>query len=179
MGCPRFAGLAAILALAAAAGWPGKVKADTGAAANEADDSDPSEQRRPWHGELMVGGTLALTGPIDYGGQAVLSLSPGGPMERFGVRLSARSFETESEGFLALGVAFEAAASRPRLALGLFAEAGPVSGEADAVIGAGIHTTLSIIGPLAVSTDVAAHVFLDGVESRLGLSGSLLLGLSR
>jgi len=142
----------------------------------ETSGAAPPPGQRPWHGSVLAGGYFALSGPAHYGGQVVATVVPGGSMERFGVRASARSFDDGSDGFFTLGVTFEAAASRPRLVLSLFAEAG-VSTDALAITGAGIHTTLAIIGPFALGTDAAAHVIWDGVDTTVALTGSGMLGL--
>ena len=133
-------------------------------------------ENRDGHGSVLVGGYMGLTGGVDYGGQVVATYLPGGDFGRLGVRLDARTFEDETEGLFAMGVTFEAAAARPRLVLNLFAEAGATT-HGDVVTGGGIHTTLGVIGPLTLGTDAAAHVIWDGLDTRLVLSGSLLVGL--
>ncbi len=162
------AGLAVLGALAALL-VPAPARAETSGAA-------PPAGQRPWHASVLAGGYFALSGPADLGAQVVATVSPGGAVERFGVRASARSYEDRSDGFFTLGVTFEAAASRPRLVLSLFAEAG-LSNDENVITGAGIHTTLAIIGPFALGTDAAAHVIWDGVDTTMALTGSGMLGL--
>ncbi len=125
----------------------------------------------------MAGGYLAATGPADYGAQLTATLLPGGAWRRFGLRASVRSLEQE-QGLFLLGATFEAAASRPRLALEIFGEAGMTEGR-DVVVGGGIHNTLWVVGPLALGGEGAAHFVARGLESSLALSAVLVLGLAR
>mgnify|MGYP001555235340 CR=1 FL=1 len=115
---------------------------------------------------------MGLSGP-DNGGELLLNVLP----ERYGLRVHARSFGRNSDGFFAAGVSFEAAAARPRLAMTLFAEAG-VTDAIDGVTGGGVQTTLWVVGPLALGTEGAAHLFWDGLDTTLGLSASLLVGFA-
>lgn len=139
-----------------------------------------AEEPRPLRVRAQAGGALAVTGPGGLDAQATAAISPGGALGRYGLRLSARSFDAADglaeDGFLAAGVSYEAAASRPRLVISLFAEAGIASGWVP-VAGGGVHTDLYVFGPLALGGEIAAHLFVDGSDTALGVSGSLLAGL--
>ncbi|MBT8495403.1 MAG: hypothetical protein KJO07_20310 [Deltaproteobacteria bacterium] len=152
--------LVTVLAMVAVPGWA---------------SADPPTSRE-FRAAVLVGGYLALTGPADVGGQAVIAVKPGG---RFGARLSARSYDDQLDcGVIAAGVTYEAAAARPRLVLDLFAEAGFDTSER-VVVGGGVHTKLFVIGPLALAGETGVHLFMDGLDSSLAISGSLLVGLGR
>jgi hypothetical protein len=132
---------------------------------------------RPWHGAIGAGGFVALTGPAPNGLAAEAEVYPG---SRFGARVHGRTFEDDGDaGLLLGGLVYEAAAARPRLALALHAEAGARLPEARAVLGGGVTTQLSIIGPIAVALDSAAHFIFDGVDSELMLSTALTLRVFR
>lgn len=142
---------------------------------------------RPWRGGIGAGGYLALTGPATTGVTAVAELLPGGHLGRWGGRMEARSLDDPQDGIDAGlvmgGVTYEAGASRPRLAMALHAEVGAaLSTGADPLpaVGAGLRTTLWIIGPLALAADSTATFVWDGVDgSELLLASGLTLGLAR
>lgn len=139
---------------------------------------------RPWRGGAGAGGYLALTGPETTGVTAQADVYPGGALGRWGGRMEARSLDDPQDGveagLLLGGVTYEAAAARPRLAIALHAEAGVALPDARAALGAGVKTTLWVIGPLALAADSTATFVLDGVEaSELLLASSLTLGLAR
>ncbi|HUS68490.1 MAG TPA: hypothetical protein VMZ28_28340 [Kofleriaceae bacterium] len=139
---------------------------------------------RPWRGGAGAGGYLALTGPETTGVTASAELLPGGHLDRWGGRMEARSLDDPQDGIDAGlvmgGVTYEAGASRPRLAMALHAEAGARLPDPRPALGAGIRTTLWIIGPIALAADSTATFVLDGVDdSELLLASSLTLGLAR
>jgi len=137
-----------------------------------------AEEERPWRGRIEAGTYLAVTGPASYGATAAATLLPGGSWRRLGLRLSARSLERDDGVFLA-GLAFEAAASRPKLSLELFTEAGWSTTSGVAVFGAGSHTTLWVLGPLALGATGGLHLFVDGLDSALAVTGGFSLALAR
>lgn len=139
---------------------------------------------RPWRGGAGAGGYLALTGPETIGVTAAAELFPGGHLGRWGGRMEARSLDDPQDGIdaglVTGGVTFEVGASRPRLAMALHAEAGAALPDPRPALGAGLRTTLWLVGPLAVAADSTATFVWDGVEdSELLLAGSLTLGLAR
>ena len=130
---------------------------------------------RPIHGSIGVGGAFLLTGHRDdrFRGEVAIDLKP---RSRFGGLLAWRTFDETHDGIVMGGVIYEAAAARPRLVLDLHGEAGFDLDTRDPVVGAGIRTTLGIIGPLAVVLDSGAYLVVDGIDdSRLQLQSSMLV----
>jgi hypothetical protein len=71
---------------------------------------------------------------------------------------------------------YEGAAARPRLVLDLHAELGADLDARVPLVGGGIRTTLTIIGPLGVALDTGAYLVLDGIDrTRLQLQTSTVL----
>lgn len=138
---------------------------------------------RPWRGGFGAGGSLAVTGPATTGMVAEAELYPGGALGRWGVRMEARSVDPDlgeaDAGIVAGGVTYEAAASRPRLAIALYGVAGSLVPDARAVAGGGVHTQLWLVGPLALGLDSGALVLFAGVDTEVILSGALTVRLAR
>jgi hypothetical protein len=144
--------------------------------------ADGGSDVRPWAGSIGLGGYAALGGPADDGVAAVAALYPGAWAGRLGLRLEARSAgrrDRLERGFFAAGLAYEAAASRPRLSLALHGEIGGLAPEPLAGLGGGVELQLWLIGPIALSLGGAAHLVADGLDSELMLSGSLAVRLAR
>ena len=130
---------------------------------------------RAWHGSVGVGGSLLLTG--DGGDRlrldVAVDLKPG---SRYGIGLGWRAFDGERKGLVTAGVVYEGAAARPRLVLDLHADAGLDLDRTAPVIGGGVRTTLTVLGPLGVVLDAGAYLVLDGIDaSRLQLQTTLLV----
>ncbi|MEZ4365315.1 MAG: hypothetical protein R2939_03385 [Kofleriaceae bacterium] len=148
-------------------------------------DDDPA--RAPgWHGSLTVGGALLATGRgarSRVRGGASLELLPGGRWRRLGVVLAARHLTLDDgprDALLTVGLAYQAAAARPRLALSLHADLGLTVADPAPAAGAGVRLTAILIGPLAVVGDLGAHLVVDGVDAtRLALAAGLAVGVAR
>jgi hypothetical protein len=152
------------------------------ASANPSAGGDaPAAAARPWRGSIGAGGYLALTGPSRRGALAVAELSPGWGGSRLGARVEARSLDPDGaeSGMVTLGLTHQAAAARPRLALGLHAEAGLALPDPRPVAGGGVHTQLWVIGPLALGLDSTATLLLDGLDTELVLASAVLIELAR
>ncbi|MEO8705041.1 MAG: hypothetical protein ABI867_33620 [Kofleriaceae bacterium] len=129
-------------------------------------------EAKPWHGSVGAGGVLVLTG--EHGdrqrAEVAIDLEFG---SRFGVVAAWRAFDEDHDGLVTAGIVFEAAASRPRLVLALHGDAGIDLDARAPLIGGGLRTTLTIIGPLGVAFDTGAYLVLDGIDdTRLQLQSS-------
>lgn len=137
----------------------------------------PDRVRRP-HGAVGAGGYAALTGPR-WGGVTGASYHPAGGWGRLGMRAEVRGHEGVDEGHAVLGVAFEAAASRPRIVLSLNAGLGTTLAEPRPVMQVGVTTQLFLYGPLALALDSGAVLIVDGTDGTvLGLGQSLSVQLA-
>lgn len=140
--------------------------------AARADDAAPLSMR------VGAGTYVDVTGPSTWGAAASLDLYPGGAFDRFGLRASWRGHGSELDtGIAALGVAYEAAAARPRLQATLWAEAGAAYGDLAPALGGGYSFHLRLAGPLHLSAFAGAHVIWRGLDTELSLAGGLSLGL--
>jgi hypothetical protein len=135
---------------------------------------------RPFRGSVGLGSHVAITGPVDWGGVVNAEIFPGGSLGPLGLRLEYRTVESDAGvGWVTAGVGYEVGASRPRLVLELHADVGVTTEDPRPVAGAGVHTTLGQLGPLAVGLDSTAQLFVDGVDSALALGGSLTIRVVR
>ncbi|HKE13618.1 MAG TPA: hypothetical protein VKB80_02050 [Kofleriaceae bacterium] len=152
------------------------------AAADEASEASEAPGARPWAGSVGVSGYVALGGPADSGLAAVAALYPGAWAGRLGLRLEARTIgqgDRFDRALYTAGLACEAAASRPRLALALHGEAGAVAPDPRAAVGGGVELELWLVGPVALAVDGGAHVLVDGLDSELVLAAGLGLRIAR
>lgn len=143
----------------------------------------PAAPPRPLYGRLAAGVVGALTGDARWAPAAELEVLPGDALGagRLGARLAWRGDEDDVDtGWVVGGVAFEAAAARPRLQatlgveLGLAYEPAGVRAPVGGVV-VGFH--LWIFGPLSLSATSSAHVIVDGLDTELILAGGLALGV--
>lgn len=138
---------------------------------------------RPYHGSLAIGGATLATGSDGDRLRNEVSLDLK-PASRYGVILGYRGWDAYSlgdgahAGFVTAGVVFEAGASRPRLVLDLVGEVGWDLDQDAPLAGAGIRSTIGVIGPLAVVLHGSLYVVVDGADTRVQLQGNLLVGLS-
>lgn len=162
---------------------PGRAVLVVGAAALLTWPRAAAADDRAWSGGVGVGAWAARGGAASSGLSATASLSPGGPLGRLGLRLEARTAGGEGEradrGLFLAGATYEAAASRPRLAISLHAEVGALAPDPRAAAGGGAEVQLWVIGPLALALGASAHVLEDGLDSQLVLAGGLGLRLAR
>ena len=124
--------------------------------------------------ELLLSGT-----PRRRAGVAVTAYLT----KRVGLRAAARLIQLDplgDTGLVTFGVAFRAAAARPRLELVVRAEAG-VTWPLAPAIGAGTTTYLwPTRFPIALAFDLSAVAIVDGVvDSRVAISVGLGLALAR
>ena len=144
-----------------------------------ADDDPPSRPSRPWHGSVGVGGSFVLTG--EQGDRHRLDLAIDlKPRSRYGVTLAWRAIEPREndhhDGLVMAGILYEGAAARPRLVLDLHGDVGFDLDAKRPLVGGGIRTTLTVIGPLGVVLDSGAYLVIDGIDdTRLQLMGSTLV----
>jgi hypothetical protein len=149
------------------------------AIADDLDDEQPRAQ--PWHAAAGVGASLLLTGA---GGDATrfdAALSFQFPNSRLGILAAGRAFDDKPrDALLTAGVEYQAAASRPRLVLTLYADLGVSTADPHAVAGLGTRTILRLIGPLSIIADTGFHLVLAGLsDTTLVIGSTLLLGISR
>jgi len=151
------------------------------AIADEAVDEDqPAAPARHWHGSLSVGASLLSTG--DGGDTTRFDASISfQPHRRFGAVVAARAFDDAPRSvMLTAGVEYQAAASRPRLVLSLYADVGVETAGKDPVLGVGVRTTLIVLGPVGVVADTGFHLVIDGMDrTRLVIGTALMLAVAR
>lgn len=142
-----------------------------------ADDGEPAPVRV--HGSLSAGGSLLFTGERGDATRLDASLSIQ-PWRRFGAVIAARAIDEDPVGMmLTAGVEYQAAASRPRLVLALYADAGVETAGRDPVIGAGVRTTFVMFGPVGVVADTGMHLVMDADDARLVIGSALMLAIAR
>jgi len=130
---------------------------------------------RPLHGSLGIGPSFVITGAGNDRNRFDAELDVE-PWSRFGGFVALHAFDDNHAGLLSAGLIYEAAAARPRLVLDLYGDAGADLDASKPLLGGGIRTTITIIGPLAVGLDTGMHLVIDGVDnSRLQLASDLLL----
>jgi hypothetical protein len=148
-----------------------------------ADDAEPKPVRPI--GSLGVTGDLTLSGPRPrqrFGVDATLYLN-----QRVGLYAAARQVTVEplaDAGHITFGLAYRAAAARPRLELVLHGDVG-AAWRADGWVpasGAGVTTFLWPLTkvPVAITTGSHGYVILDGVDdTHFAFSLGLGLALAR
>ncbi|HTR54046.1 MAG TPA: hypothetical protein VMJ10_25305 [Kofleriaceae bacterium] len=137
-----------------------------------ADDSN-----RPLHGSASAGGTLLLAGDGGDRQRAELELDVE-PWSRFGAVVAWRGFDRDHAGLVTAGIAYEAAASRPRLVVDLHGDLGLDADLRAPAVGGGIRAVIEVIGPLGVALDTGTYLVIDGVDrTRLQLAAGAALCL--
>jgi hypothetical protein len=131
---------------------------------------------RGLHGSAGIGGSLIMTGA--QGDHFRLDLTVDlKPRSRYGFVVGWRAFDEEHRGLVTAGLAYEGAASRPRLVVDLHGDLGFDLDARRPLVGGGIRTTLMIYGPFGVVLDTGGYLVIDGVDdSRLQLQGATLFG---
>lgn len=162
----------------------GAVRADSDADTDPDSDSDSDSdlpKPQPWHGAVGLGGSLLLTGANHDATRFDAAISFQFPASRFAILAAGRAFDDKPrDALLTAGVEYQAAASRPRLVLTLYADAGVETAATHAVAGFGTRTIFRIIGPLSVIADTGFHLVLDGLDdTTLVIGSTLLVGVSR
>jgi hypothetical protein len=144
----------------------------------------------PFRFSIGGGGAVLILGSEGerWRGLYQLDLYPGGRLGHWGLSLAARSilFDPYGEaGMVTAGAIYEAAASRPRLIMALHGDLGVTYGpdggdDVRPVVGGGLKTHLGIIGPLAIATDLTAHLVLgDSDDLALVISAGAMIALFR
>jgi hypothetical protein len=136
-----------------------------------------------WHGSIGAGGSILITGSQDDRTRfdAAISVMPGGRFGRFGALAAVRAIDDDpGSAIVTAGVEYQAAASRPRLVLTLYADLGVETSATAPVIGAGSRTWFKIVGPLGLVADTGFHLVIDGADdTRLVIGSTLMLALIR
>ena len=141
-------------------------------------EQHPPDRVRRVHGGFGGGTYLGLTGPAS-GLTGFAELYPAGRFGRYGLRVEGRSVKQSHDGQATAGVVYEVAASRPRLQLALYADAGVSwEGAVRPVVGGGVETHLWVYGPVALVTTAGLGLRVDGTDSVLSVTGSLQLHLA-
>lgn len=146
-----------------------------------ADDGEVPAPTRGVHGSVGGGGALLLAG-ADGGSRlgvaAELDVLPGGALGRWGglVALRAARFDGgQRRGLAMVGVVYEGAASRPRLALDLHGDLGLDLARTRPLAGGGLRTTLGLVGPLGIALDAGLYVVVAGYATRAVVDTSLAI----
>lgn len=139
-----------------------------------------ADEKSTWHCSLAVGGDLLATAAGGNRLRLSASTELGFPSWRkFSVLAAARAIILD-DALLTAGFGYQAAASRPRLALGFFVEAGVAVRATAPVIGGGLRITSTFIGPVGAVIDLGGHLIVDGISNTsLVLALSVKLALAR
>ena len=130
---------------------------------------------RPIHGSVSAGGTLLITGDDGDRQRAEVELDVE-PYSRFGALVAWRGFDRGHAGLVTAGLIYEGGAARPRLVIDLHADVGFDLDQHAPVIGGGLRTVLTLIGPLGLALDGGPYLVIDGVDrSRLALASGAAL----
>ena len=106
---------------------------------------------------------------------AQVELLPGGRAGRIGGIALLQTSQRGGRGLAALGVIYEAAASRPRLWLELHAELGACWDDARVSGGGGVITHLALWGLVGMVVDTGLRAVYAGTDTEVVLSTTLLL----
>jgi hypothetical protein len=130
---------------------------------------------RPIHGSFGAGGTFLTTG--EQGDRFRIDVAFDLKWHsRFGGIVAWRALDQDRKGLLTAGLVYEGGAARPRLVLDLIAEVGADLDQRAPLVGGGIRTTLTIIGPLGVALHSGVYFIWDGIDdSRLQLQSNALI----
>jgi hypothetical protein len=118
---------------------------------------------RPLHGSAGAGTAFLLTG--DNGDRNRFDVEVDiEPYSRFGGLVALRGFDGQHRGLACAGLVYEAGAARPRLVLDLHADLGADLDQRAPLVGGGIRTTITIVGPLGIALDTGGYLVIDGVD---------------
>ena len=141
-------------------------------------DVDTGAGDRPFRLSAGLGWSAAILGPPTHGPVGYAAVLPGGPLDRFGIHAEVRGLDGTSPRWVLGGLTYEAGAARPHLKVELRAEGGAVLSERRPIAGGGARWHIWLMGPAALGIDGAAHLWIDGVDSELVLSGAFTLSLA-
>lgn len=138
----------------------------------------PAWADRPIHGSAGIGASFLLTGALGDRNrfEAELDLEP---RSRFGALLALRGFDDHHKGIACAGLVYEAGAARPRIVLDLHADIGADLDQRAPMVGAGIRTTITLIGPLGIALDSGGYLVIDGVAATRMVIGSGVMIVGR
>lgn len=131
-----------------------------------------------WHTSISAGGSLLATGE-GSGSRFRLDGELDVTYLHYGGLLAIRGADDTHSGLLSLGFVYTAAAARPRLVLDLHGDAGIDLDVHAPVVGGGLRTTITVIGPLGVALDAGLYIVVDGIDQSravIDLSAMLALG---
>lgn len=135
----------------------------------------PAWADRPVHGSVGIGSSLLLTGDDGDRSRYDVELDVE-PQSRYGALVAWRSFDRSHHGIVDAGLVYEAGAARPRVVLDLHADVGIDLDQRAPMIGGGLRTVVSIVGPLGIALDTGTYLVIDGVaRTRLALSTGVSL----
>ena len=133
------------------------------------------DDTRPWHGSAGVGASFLVTGDNGDRNRYDVEIDVE-PASRYGALLALRGFDRDHHGIACAGLVYEAGAARPLLVLDLHADLGFDLDQRAPMIGGGIRTTITIVGPLGLALDTGTYLVIDGVSNtRLALSSGAFL----
>jgi hypothetical protein len=141
--------------------------------------ADDAPAPRRFHASISAGGSLLLAG--DRGDATRLDASVSlQPWRRYGAVLAVRAADEDPVSMMLTGgVEYQAAASRPRLVLSLYADVGLETAGRDPVAGAGVRTTFVAFGPVGIVADTGLHLVMDPDDVRLVIGSALMLAIVR
>jgi hypothetical protein len=125
---------------------------------------------RPLHGSIGGGGSLLLTG--DNGDRQRFELQADlEPHSRWGGLVAWRGFNGNHSGILDAGIVYEAGAARPRLVVDFHGDIGWDLDQNAPMVGGGLRTVITIVGPLGAALDTGGYLVIDGVDhTRLAIA---------
>ena len=130
---------------------------------------------RPLHGSIGGGSSLLLTG--DGGDRQRFELEADfEPHSRWGGLVAWRGFNGDHAGIVDAGFIYEAGAARPRLVVDFHGDLGWDLDQHAPMVGGGLRTVITIVGPLGIALDTGGYLVIDGVEStRLAIAAGASL----
>lgn len=150
------------------------------------DDAGEPEVVEAMHWAVGVGGFVGLTGPGRYGLAAEAEVFPRWPGQllgdRVGLGLRYRGFDGLARGIVAGGLVYEAAATRPHLAIELHGDIGMAIGLAGSdrlLLGGGVRTQIGLWGPVAVALHGDVYYTFENLRLRPHIVPAVTVGLAR
>jgi hypothetical protein len=130
---------------------------------------------RPLHGSIGGGSALLLTG--DGGDRQRFELEADlEPYSRWGGLVAWRHFNGSHSGIVAAGFVYEAGAARPRLVIDFHGDVGFDLDQHAPMVGGGLRTVITIVGPLGIALDTGGYLVIDGVDhTRLAIAAGAAL----
>jgi len=118
---------------------------------------------RALHGSIGGGSSLLLTG--DGGDRQRFELQADlEPHSRWGGLVAWRGFNGSHSGIVDAGIVYEAGAARPRLVIDFHGDLGWDLDQHAPMVGGGLRTVITIVGPLGIALDTGGYLVIDGVD---------------